>query len=81
MASLAISGGQRYSNPMADYVWAVFGAAIGATILSRGLARGSLGWRGRAVARATQPGAYWVVMALAAVLIVHGAWYLASGWR
>jgi len=65
---------------MADYVWALFGAAIGATILSRGLACGSLAWRGRAVTRLQQPGPYWIVMALAAVLIVHGLWYLASGW-
>ncbi|MCW3847636.1 hypothetical protein OF829_10310 [Sphingomonas sp. LB-2] len=65
---------------MADYVWALLGAAIGATILSRGLLRGALVWGDRAVTRARQPGAYWIVMVLAGILIVHGAWYLARGW-
>lgn len=65
---------------MVDYLAAIFGAAIGATILSRGLLRGSLGWRGRAVTRLQQPAAYWIVMVLSGILIAHGAWYLAHGW-
>jgi hypothetical protein len=65
---------------MADYLWALFGAAIGATIISRGWRRGALVWMGWRVRRADQPGPYWIVMVLAGVLIVHGAWYLATGW-
>lgn len=65
---------------MANYFWALFGAAIGATILSRGWRRGALVWMGRAVTRGQQPAPYWIVMALAGVLVVHGVWYLAAGW-
>lgn len=65
---------------MANYFWALFGAAIGATILSRGLRRGRLAWMGRTLTRREAPVSYWIVLMLAAVLVVHGAWYLANGW-
>ena len=66
---------------MADYVFALFGAAIGATVLSRGWRRGELAWRDWAVTRVQQPGPYWIVMGLAGVLVAHGVWYLVAGWR
>ena len=65
---------------MTDYVWAIFGAAIGATILSQGWRLRAIHWMGRAVTREQQPGPYWAVMALAGVLVAHGLWYLAAGW-
>lgn len=65
---------------MADYVWALFGAAIGATILTRGWRAREIVWMGKAVTRVQQPGPYWIVMALAGVLVAHGVWYLAAGW-
>lgn len=65
---------------MMDYLIALLGAAIGATVLSRGWRSGRLVWMGRALTRRRSPVAYWVVMLLAAVLIVHGAYYLGRGW-
>ncbi|MEZ0243911.1 MAG: hypothetical protein ACAH11_11085 [Sphingomonas sp.] len=65
---------------MADYLCAMFGAAIGATVLSRGWQLRGFFWAGRAVTREQQPGPYWSVMALAGVLVAHGVWYLSAGW-
>lgn len=65
---------------MTDYLFALFGAAIGATIVTQGWRRGRLEWMGRVLTRDAAPVAYWIVMLLAAVLIVHGSYYLGLGW-
>lgn len=65
---------------MIDYVCALFGAAVGAAIVTRGWRGGRLEWMGRVLTREVSPAAYWLVMLLASVLIVHGSYYLGRGW-